>query len=421
MPRLLPLLALLASAAILLLINFFFAPLYIAFLIFIIFAGIATAMIYSHLRLARLEVEHKLSTQQLKTITKDMGEGVVVYTPEFKILSLNPAAEKTLRIKEADALHHTITPSSIKDKKLKTLTQVVFPSLAPVVSHVSEKGWPQIVEISTSEPSLQLVTILNRITNQKGAVIGFVKLIQDKTLEKELLKSKTEFITTSAHQLRTPLTAMNWAFESLRASLKNSPKPQEIAAQGLGLSERALKIINDMLDVIQIEGGGFGYTFQAIDIVHLVEKIVKEARVIAQEYGITVDFAPPAGPCYVSADPNRMGTAIATLIDNAIKYNTEKGSVTIVVKRTSDNRFVQTEVSDTGVGVPEDEIKHIFEKFYRGKRAAQFDPNGSGLGLFIAKNIVEKHGGKIQASSMPGRGSTFQFTVPLSQDRTNTK
>ncbi|GAH28335.1 unnamed protein product, partial [marine sediment metagenome] len=294
--------ALLISAAAILIAGFLFVPIYLAALTAIIFIGIATAIIRSHLRLALLETEQQLSVQQLRTVIHDMYEGVVLYTPQFKILSINPAAEQVLHVKESEVVGHIISPQSVNNKKLKLLSQVVFPSLAPVVSHISESGWPQVTEINTESPSLRLVLTLNRLTNEKGVVRAFVKLIQDKTHEQEIEESKAEFITTSAHQLRTPLTAMGWAFENLRTSLKDSPELQEIAAQGLGLSKRGLKIINDMLDVIQIEGGKVTYNLQTIDITHLVGTVIQEARSIAEEYGITINFTPPTESMLVSAD-----------------------------------------------------------------------------------------------------------------------
>lgn len=411
-PRALPVAALFLLALTLIIVSLFFVPLYLGFLTVIVFAGMAAAGFYGVLRLAYLEEKHESSAQELQAVIKNMQEGVVVYTPQFKITDLNPAAENILKIKRPDIVGQTVTPASGLDEKLKTLTQIIYPSLAPSVTTISEVGWPQIVEITT-ENNLQLLTVLGQLVDEAGNITGFVKIIQDRTREKELIDSKTEFITTSAHQLRTPLTAMGWAFENLNKSLGDKPELQKISTEGLNLSARGLKIINDMLESIQIEEGRFGHEFKDTDLVELAKEVAEETRQATQEYGLRFSFSPPTKPYPVNADPRRLGAVFSILIDNAIKYNTEGGSVTLALEKTSDGRFAKVLVSDTGVGIPKDEAKHIFDKFYRGGRAAKLEPNGSGLGLFMAKNIVEKHGGVISVDSVENRGTTFHFTIPL--------
>ncbi|MEK7087029.1 MAG: ATP-binding protein, partial [Patescibacteria group bacterium] len=118
----------------------------------------------------------------------------------------------------------------------------------------------------------------------------------------------------------------------------------------------------------------------------------------------------------INIDPQRLGMALANLIENAIKYNVKNGEVTVSVEELKDRPFLKINVSDTGVGVPKEEINKLFTKFYRGENITQVEPNGSGLGLFIAKNIIQNHGGEIGVQSVPGRGSTFYFTLPLKSE-----
>lgn len=390
---------------------------YLPFLLFIailtISGGLTFFLIYLEFFASTVSHPKVISLDKItELIIEDMREGVVLYTPDFKIIKINPTAEKIFGLKKDEVVGKKISPELVKNKKFKPITQVIFPSLAPVVDQISSEGWPQQVEIKTEEPNLHLITSLNRVTDPQGKTLFFIKIIQDKTREEKILESKTEFITTSAHQLRTPLNAMSWAFESLYNSLEKK-ELKEIAAQGMDLSERALKIINDLLDVIQIEEGQYGYYFKETGIVDLIEKVVEEARPVAKEYGITLKFEPSASEYNITIDPNRIGIVLSTLIDNAIRYNTENGSVNISIEKLEKEPYLQINVSDTGIGIPPEEIGRIFEKFYRGSAASQAEPNGSGLGLYIVKNIVERHGGKVWVESTPGRGSTFHFTLPL--------
>ncbi|MEX0689997.1 MAG: PAS domain-containing sensor histidine kinase [Candidatus Paceibacterota bacterium] len=349
-------------------------------------------------------------TSETNTIINDLEEGVVIYTPEFEIALINPAAEEIFKVKSQEISGKKITPELLKDKKFRTLTQVIFPSLAPSITQKSNDGWPQVVEIRTDNPEMNLITTLNKITTESGETKSFVKIIQNKTRERELLDAKTEFITTSAHQLRTPLNTVSWAFESIENSTEDE-NIKDIASQGLEISKRGLKIINDLLNAIQIEEGKFGQKAQNININELIEKIVEEAKLIASKYEISMNVDSD-GSYQAMVDPERISTAITVLIDNAIRYNNEKGSINVGIKKANDS-YVQISISDTGIGMSQEDIDKVFEKFYRGDSAAQAEPNGSGLGLYIAKNIVEKHGGEISVKSTPGRGSTFTLTLPL--------
>ena len=411
-PYALPLIVLFTTTILLIIAAFLFTPLYFALMFTVVFVGMSVGAIQAYARLAKTEIEARLGAQQLKAVTQDMYEGVVVYTPQFKIININPAAEKILNITEKDVLGKIITPQSAQQEELSLFTQVIYPSLAPTINNISEGGWPQVTEIGTQAPERRLRLTLNQLLDGKR-VTGFVKIIQDKTHEQQLEESKTEFITNSAHQLRTPLTGINWAFESLRSALKENKELSDTAEQGYMLAQRGLRIINEMLDVAQIEGGTITYSADRIDINELVSEVLQEARPVAKSYNITIHSSLSTEHMYMNGDRERLRAALITLIDNAIKYNNEDGSVTITTSKQESLGNIT--IQDTGVGIPETEQKHLFEKFYRGEHAKKIDPNGSGLGLFIVKNIIERHKGKVWAESTPGRGSTFYLSLPLAE------
>ncbi len=351
---------------------------------------------------------------KFETLFKNAREGVVIHSPDFKILSINPAAEKIFNLKSKEVIGKKITPALAKDERFKTFVQVIFPSLAPTMKQLSTADWPQVIDIETDSPKLNLLVTSDRIVNQQNKVTGFIKIINDHTREQNILESKSDFITTTAHQLRTPLNAINWALESLQTSVQE-PAARETIQQGLALSQRALKIINDLLDVAQLEGGKYNFTFSEIDLDNLIKTIVNDAQPIAKELGIKLNYSGYGRPATVYGDANRLGVAISALIDNALKYNTKDGAVNVELRQQSPD-FVLVKISDTGVGIPIEEQKKIFSKFYRGESAKRIDPNSSGLGLYITKNIIERHGGKIWVESVPQRGTTFYFTIPTNKN-----
>jgi len=354
-----------------------------------------------------------IQNENLSSLIDHLDDAVVLYDKDFKIIIINPAAERLFSLSKKMIEGTRIGPASVKNKQLKLLTETLFPSLAPGARQTSETGtWPNIIELSFENPRLELTTILNRITNKDGAVIEFMKVIRDKTREFSLLKTKNEFIDVAAHQLRTPLTAIHWTFEGIVNASETYPEIQQLAREGLGVSERSLKITNDLLDASKIEDGRFGYNFQKTNIINLINTVVKEMSGIAKEYSVRITNSSEIQQPDVFIDENSIGMVLFNLIDNAIRYNTKNGEVFITTQRTLDEKFVKISIKDTGVGIQEDELPKIFEKLHRGSNIIRMEPNGTGLGLYIAKNIIKRHGGEMGVESTLNRGSAFWFTIP---------
>lgn len=346
---------------------------------------------------------------QFQTLIETVGEGVVIYDPSFIIIFINKAAEKIIGLPKEQILYKKISPELIRNPALTAVTQIIFPTLAPTVTQISESDTPQIVEISLENPARKLRITTNRTLGPSGETLSFIKFISDLTREAGLLESKREFLDVTAHQLRTPLTAIHWAFESLLQQAADENQKQ-ILADGLNVSERALKIVNDLLNASRIEGGRFDLAPQTINLSAFIEKIAAQAKPIAESTGAQIAVSPIPTSITVRADEERLGMVISNLIDNALKYSAERGKITISVDPGPN--MARINIADAGVGIPQEELQNIFTKFYRGSNVTQIEPNGSGLGLYIAKNIIESHGGKIGVDSTLGRGSTFWFTLP---------
>ncbi len=397
-------------------VNIAFAPGVLAVIMLLVFFGVGVVVINGYLRLAKLSAEAGLKTLEFRAATENLKDGIIIYDTDFKILNLNRAAEEILEVKAHDVIGKKITPQMIRHKEFKTLTQVLFPTLAPSLTELSPSSWPQIVRLELEDPPLLLHTTLNRLLNIKGEVIGFIKVIRDETREKEVMRAKNEFISVAAHQLRTPLTALAWSLENLSRNLSFSEKPEllETLKTSRGLTERMLKIVNDLLDAARIEEGKFGYKFEDIELVEFINRIITHIKPVAEEHDINITFNAPSQKYKVRADPNRLGIALTNLLDNAVRYNTKGGGVNLELEETGDRkRFVRIKISDNGIGISQEDLGKIFKKFHRGSNASQVEPNGSGLGLYITKNIVKRHGGDIGVESQLRRGSTFWFTLPL--------
>ena len=381
--------------------------------IFIILLSIGFLVFFSNLRAARYSLTINLEKNRLNSIISSIGDGLIVYSPDFKITVFNKAAEEIFNLRRADAIGYIVAVDSIKDEQYKILTQVIYPSLAPAVVRRSEQGiYPQVIDISFEDPRLELRVSTNRLVDESGAVFGFLKVVQDRTREAELLKSKSDFITVAAHQLRTPLTAVGWAFEGLMTEgLPESE--QEIVKMGSAAATNLLKIVEDLLRVSKMEEGRFGYNFQNFDLVNFLSSLLSQAEIVAKQYGVTVYFDPGQETSInIYGDPTNLGTAISNLLDNAIKYNTANGQVTVSLGRVKDKSYVQVSVKDTGLGISPEDIKQLFGKFFRSSSALTKETSGSGLGLYITRNIIRRHGGEIKVESELNRGTTISFTLP---------
>ncbi len=378
-----------------------------------VFLVLGVFIIVNNLRLARSNLQIKIEHSELRSVISNLRDGVIAYTPDFRILIFNPAAEQIFNVKAREVVGQSLAPERAKEPLFKLLAQVIFPSLAPTTVRRSEAGvYPQVVEMSFEEPALNLRVITDRIIDSGGRLLGFIKIVRDRTRETELLQSKTEFISVAAHQLRTPLTGINWAFDALlKEPLSETQK--EVAQAGLRAAAVSLRSVNDLLDVSKIEEGRFGYVFENTDIVALMKKILEEIKDEARRAGVKLYFQPPEEKqIMITLDAQKLGVAISNLIDNAVKYNVQNGEVTVGIELLKDNPYIKISVKDTGLGISPEAMSNLFTKFFRAENAVKSVPDGIGLGLYITKNIITRHGGEIWAESQVNRGSTFYFTLP---------
>lgn len=231
---------------------------------------------------------------------------------------------------------------------------------------------------------------------------------------KELDQLKSQFVSLASHQIRAPLTAikgyasmiLEGDYGEMSAQIKNAIN---IIFQS---TENLVKIVGDFLDISRIEQGRMVYDMKDFDLKELAENLIKELKPNIEAKGLSIDLnIEPRKKYDINADPNKIKQVIGNLIDNSIKY-TPKGSITVSVHKQADKIFI--DISDTGVGIPAEEIPKLFEKFTRAKGANDINVLGTGLGLYVAKEMVTHHEGKIWVES-PGKnmGSTFHIELPV--------
>jgi len=227
---------------------------------------------------------------------------------------------------------------------------------------------------------------------------------------------KTEFVSIAAHQLRTPLSAIKW---TLRMVLDGDFGPiteeqRDFMEKTYKSNERMITLINDLLNVSRIEEGRFLYKPILTDIESVVQFVIDSYKEEIEKRKIKFEFKKPEKKLpKVMLDVEKMRLAIQNLLENAIRYTQPEGRVTASLKYVK--KEIEFSIKDTGIGIPKDQQERIFTKFFRGGNAIRLETKGSGLGLFIVKNIIEAHGGKIWFESKEGKGTTFYFTLPVKE------
>ena len=230
---------------------------------------------------------------------------------------------------------------------------------------------------------------------------------------KELDKLKDEFISIASHDLRNPMTTIkNYIWMVLNTPKKSEPEKKENLKLAYGATEHAISLVNDMLDVSRIEAGRIQLDPKKFDLSKLASEVVDNFSPEAHKKKIKLSFL-GKNDFKVFADEDRIRQVVTNLISNALKYTLENGVVSVSLAKI--NSKIETKVADTGVGIKKNDMEKLFTKFGRldNSLTAISKTPGTGLGLYITKNLVELSGGKIAVESEPGKGSTFTFTLPI--------
>jgi signal transduction histidine kinase len=226
-------------------------------------------------------------------------------------------------------------------------------------------------------------------------------------------KIKSEFVTIASHQLKTPLSQMNWELELLISKHKAGLNDKQLSLiNNIEQSHETMaRLVNDLLDVARIDQGKLILNKEKINIINIIAEIIKNNNILAKASNVEINFIKPDEIPEIVGDKKRMGVVIDNLISNAVKYIEKKGFVEIKVE--ADNKNITVYVKDSGVGIPDNQQDKVFQKFFRSNNAVRYQTEGTGLGLYISKNIVEQSGGKMRFKSIEGIGSDFWFSLPI--------
>jgi signal transduction histidine kinase len=259
---------------------------------------------------------------------------------------------------------------------------------------------PEIVIISESVVVILLFTIGNSVIRTVDEVAKTNKM-------------KTEFVSIASHQLKTPISEMKWQTELLLAKFSGglSERQGEIIKEIAHSGEKMGRLVNDLLDVARIDQGQLALAKEEVTFCELVNDVVNSQKIFAKSKNVELISTCDINQIKVFIDKRRFAVVLDNLISNAIKYIDGNGRVNVLVE--NNDGFAQVCVRDNGVGIPKKDQESIYKKFFRSNNSIKNETDGTGLGLYIAKNIVEQSGGKIWFKSIENVGSEFYFSVPI--------
>jgi len=365
-------------------------------------------------RAAQTDRDTKVERNELKNILGTLDDALIVYNEDFKAVFFNPAAERLFKLTAKVVLGHKFVPQDVERTGWRTLIQSVFPTLAPrVITRSKEGEYPQVLDVSFTDPPLEFRVMTAPINDENGKLLAFMKIVRDRTAQVAAMRSRSEFITIASHQLRGPITDINWALDSLARASGLADSDKVVVQTAAAASRGLLRRVEDLLNISKMEEGQFGYDFKESDIVEFIGKILADILPAARKAGVKMYFDRPSTDLpRVTIDPKRFSLAMVDILENAIRYNVENGEVTVKVDKMPGKPFIEVSIKDTGIGIPQEAMEKLFTKFYRASNAVKAQTEGSGLGLYIIKSIISAHGGEIWMESELNRGTTVHFTLP---------
>jgi PAS domain S-box-containing protein len=356
------------------------------------------------------EVQRRASV--LDTTIASIADGVVIYSPEGKILRMNRAAQSLLGVSEAEFGAHDYA-ERMKRLRLETSERRPLP-LEEIPSWRALRGETvrgvMMVIHNLRGRVLWAYVSAAPIQTPDGELLGAVTSFTDITQLHELQEQREDLVRSVSHDLRTPLTTIIGQAQIIEMILDRTGQNGSLRRSAGAIvagGRRMNTMIQDLVDMARLEAGHVRLVRTDVDLCEYLAELKQRLSDVLDMERVCIHM--PEELCMTSADPNRLERIFTNLLSNALKYSPPDTEVTVSAEKRDD--LVRVSVIDQGAGIDPVDLPHLFQRFYRGSGAHRAE--GLGLGLYITRMLVEAHGGKIWVESEPGRGSTFSFTLPV--------
>ena len=395
------------------------------------------AVAFENVRLRERETalwrQAEIGRQRLELIISSMAEGLLITNERGGITLLNLSAQHLLAqarvdLKQETPLHELALSSNVS--WLPRLAKIIDRALKgetvmnqELIAGEADESVPLTLSISAAP--------LHDTSQAQSHPIGVVAVLNDVTANKQIEKLKDEFVSVVSHELRSPLTAIKGYTQHLVRRIERRLRkaqqehlklgkvvttvdlPESYDLRSLSVvqsqADHLERLVNDLLDLSRVQWGKLHLQYSRFNLVDVLSESVRSAQASAEQHTVYLDIA--TLDTTIVADKLRLSQVIGNILDNAIKYSPHGGQVTVKLERQDDEYLVS--ITDQGIGVGQEYLDHIFERFYRVRNTASRQYSGIGLGLYVTRAIVEGHGGRIWVTNNDGLGCTFSFTVPV--------
>ena len=351
---------------------------------------------------ARRVTEVTADRNRLSTVFTCMVEGVIDVDMDQRILHINEAATRLLLVNEKDCIGKPMW-QEIRNREITSALDEAISTQSVIKTQM---------RLNRESDQLVVDIYAASLSNDEGEPIGAVLVLHDITELKNLERIRTDFVANASHELKTPITAIRGLTETILGDDDVDQQTmrhfiERVHAQSLRLSQ----LVGDLMTISRLESSQSQEEFTPINFADLARQAVRAGQSAAEEKGHDLDAELPEGEVMVYGDRQNLSQLLDNLIDNAIKYTPDPGTITVRVSR--EPGFAVLQVTDTGIGISPQFQQRVFERFYRVDKARSQSLGGTGLGLSIVKNITEKHGGSVSVKSQLGSGSCFTIRLPL--------
>ncbi|MEW6418972.1 MAG: ATP-binding protein [Nitrospirota bacterium] len=346
---------------------------------------------------------YRAMKESLNAVIDSLSDGILVTDKEGKIVLYNQKAETFLGIMGQAALGHPFQDHIRNDVLVGLITKILKRDMSYHAEEVC------LMDIGNA----RLRVHVNPVRDENALLTGTVTLLHDVAPISAIDKVKSNFLAMVSHQLKSPLSSTllqtSIILEEMVGGLNDKQRDllQKVKSKLKGMTE----LVNDILDVCFIEEGGYVAQIEPLNLSEILQKTTEVMQPQAMDKDIALQVIVEDNQTFISGNKSGMEAMFINLISNAIKYTRSGGQVSIGLRK--DAQHLQVKVSDTGIGIEEKDILHIFDKFYRVRSESTKYISGTGLGLSIVKGVVDAHHGSIHVESEVGKGTTFTVLLPL--------
>lgn len=362
-------------------------------------------------KVTKKSAKPELTTEVLEAAFASIGEGAIIIDECGRIIRVNDIALKLLGYKESELIGQLLTNKiKLLNVDLKTIPPINGPMVKAIIS--GQPVYEYLYYQAKNKARIPVFVSTSSIVKD-GQPIGGIEIIRDASMEETIDQMKSEFISLASHQLRTPLSSIKtYTHMLLDGYMGNIDEENRLALEVIiSAANRMNELISTLLNITRLESGAIVINENLVDINQIARQVIEEMDIPAKSRSVRLTLSAKSNePTKIQSDGPLIKEVITNLVSNSVKYSKEGGQVKLSI--LNNPNYVTLVVKDNGLGIPEGSRSQIFTKFFRASNVVQVETNGTGLGLYMVRGLVDELGGSITFTSSESKGTTFKVKLP---------